>query len=302
MDNKLFDGVKGIIANSAFGKKYKCFLLIDATLKQYQKNNTLYDKLKDRKSYKVSFNHPELNGALQLSLFPLSVINVIDNELLDESINQSLNEIETDSLDSGEGRSVCGWISTGLTGEQLAEEIALSAVQSLAPGEEILIRYFDPAVFGLLMPVLDNWQKRQLLSNISTWSFIDGDGVAQVMNGDGEYKKKLNYSLGLTELNRSELSWLVVINKILRIYRKMDLSNKINEKDALMLLFPALRYFYSSFAFSEGDVTEFGLDVICAQRPFYLDEIFEIFVSQNCSKKSISYSDVKSKYLTEISI
>ncbi|WP_029686423.1 DUF4123 domain-containing protein [Tatumella saanichensis] len=302
MDNKLFDDVKGIIANSAFGKKDNCFLLIDATLKQYQKNNTLYDKLKDRKSYKVSFNHPELNGALQLSLFPLSVVNVIDNKLLDESINQSLNEIKTKNLDLGEGRSVCGWISTELTGEQLAEEIALSAVQSLATGEEILMRYFDPSVFGLLMPVLDNWQKQQLLRNINTWSFIDGDGVAQVMNGGGEYKKKLNYSLGLTELNKCEMSWLVVINKILRIYRKMNLSNKINETDAIILLFPALRYFYSLFAFSEEDVTEFGLDVICAQKPFYLDEMFERLVSKNCSKKIISYSDVKSKYLTESSI
>lgn len=175
-------------------------------------------------------------------------------------------------------------------------------MQSLATGEEILMRYFDPSVFGLLMPVLDNWQKQQLLRNINTWSFIDGDGVAQVMNGGGEYKKKLNYSLGLTELNKCEMSWLVVINKILRIYRKMNLSNKINETDAIILLFPALRYFYSLFAFSEEDVTEFGLDVICAQKPFYLDEMFERLVSKNCSKKIISYSDVKSKYLTESSI
>jgi len=301
MDKKLFDDIKRIISNAAFVKNDKCFLLIDASLKQYQSNNILYDTLKNFKSYKVYFNHPELNDALQLSLFPLSVSNVIDNGLLDKSIYHALNEIKTKNLDSGEGRSVCGWISTELTGEHLAEEIALSAMQSVTSGEEILMRYFDPSVFGLLMPVLDNWQKQQLLSNINTWSFIDGDGVAQIMNGGGECKKKLNYSLGLTELNKSEMNWLVVINKILRIYRKMNLSNKINERDAVMLLFPALRYFYSLFASSEVDVTEFGLDVICAKRPFYLDEMFEKFVSRKCNQKIIYYSDVKSKYLAESS-
>jgi hypothetical protein len=297
MNKKLFNDNRKIIIDAAFGKNEKCFLLIDASLKQYQSNNELYDVLLNLKSYVIIFNHPGLKDALQLSLFPLNVMSIRDNELLDKSIHHSLNEIKTEKLDSGEGRSVCGWISTELTGEHLAEEIASSAVQSVTSGEEVLMRYFDPSVFGLLMPVLDNWQKQQLLRNVNTWSFIDGDGIAQIVNGGGECKKKLNYSLGLTELNISEMNWLLVINKILRTYREMNLSNKINERDAVMLLFPAFRYFYSLFSSSNSDVTEFGLDVICAQRPFYLDEFFERYIKGNRSQQIISYASVKAKYL-----
>lgn len=299
MENITFYEFKEKITNAAFGKNNQCFLLIDSTLKNYQSDTSLYDTLKNFKSYTVNFHQQDLNEALHLSLFPLSAMNNEDNELLDKSIHHSLNEHKIENLDSGEGLSVCAWISTELTGEQLAEQIASSAVQSVTSGIDILIRYFDPSVFSPLMLMLDSWQIQQLLSNINTWSYIDGDCIAQVVNGDGECKRKLNYSLGLTDLNLSEMNNVSVINVILREYRKMEFINKLSERSAVMLLYPALSYFYSFFSASESDVIEFGLDVLFTQRLFYQDEVFDKYVNDNSSQKLLSYHAIKPMILNE---
>lgn len=295
MDSDFFYDVKDKITNAAFGKNGQCFLLIDSSLKQYQADVFLYDFLKDYKSYPVTFNQRELQGALPLFLFPLNIMNERDTELFNKSIYHSLNELKSERLDSGEGRSVCAWISTELTGEQLAEQIALSAVQSIQSADDILLRYFDPSVFGPLMSVLDSWQKQQLLSNIDIWSYLDGDGVAQIVNGDGQCKRKLNYSLGLTELNLVEMNRISIVNSILRAYRKMNLDHRLSEREAVKLLHPALGYFYSSFSLSDHDLVAFGLDVLLTQRPFYLDGMFDKYLLNNRSKNLQSYSDVKSR-------
>lgn len=112
-------------------------------------------------------------------------------------------------------------ISTELNREQLSESISGMIIQPLQSGNDILVRYFDPSVFGLLLSILDNWQSQQLLRDINFWCYIDGDGNAQVINGGGEQTKKLNYSLGLSEDDLSKINNILVINRVLRLYRKI---------------------------------------------------------------------------------
>jgi len=295
MSSDFFHNVKDKITNAAFGKNGQCFLLIDSSLKQYQPDNFLHDVLKNYKYYSVAFHQGELQDVLPLSLFPLQRINERDEELFNDSIYHSLNELKNEMLDSGQGRSVCAWISTELTGEQLAEQIALTAVQSIKSVGDILLRYFDPSVLCPLMPVLDNWQKQQLLSNINTWSYLDGDGVAQIVNGDCACKRKLNHSLGLTELNLEQMNRISIINTVLRAYRKINVVDRLSEREAVRLLHPALGYFHSFFSPSDNDIIEFGLDVLLSQRPFYLDGSFDKYQLNNRSKKPLSYSDAKAR-------
>ena len=271
MYNDFFQNIKIKITNAAFGKSGRCFLLIDSSLKQYQSDVFLYDLLEKHESYSVTFHQSEFRGTLPLYLFSLTTNDEKDEELFNSSIYHSLNELRIERLASGEGRSVCAWISTELTGEQLAEQIALFSVQSIQSVGDILLRYFDPSVFGPLMCVLDSWQKQQLLSNIDTWTYLNGDGVVHAVDGDGECKRKLNYSLGLTASDLEEINRVSIVNNILRAYRKMNVVDKLSECEAVKLLYPALRYFYSSFSLSDNDITEFGLDVLLSQRPFYLD-------------------------------
>lgn len=293
MSDEFFYDKRRVIFDAAFGKNGKCFLLIDASLEQYQLDGFLYDTLKSHKPFRIVFSANELQDALPLYLYPLNSIEERDNKLFDDSICHALNELKCERLNAGQGRSVCAWISTELTGIQLAEQIASLALQSIQSYGDILLRYFDPAVIGPLMPVLDSWQKQQLLSNINAWCYIDGDGIAQVVNGDGECKRKLNYSLGLTKLNVSEMRRIVDINKILCAYRKMDIVGKLSEYEAVKLLHPALGYFYSTFLPSDNDISAFGVDVLIAQRLFYQCEVFN--KSVNHGKKTLLYSTVKSK-------
>ncbi|MCG1031676.1 hypothetical protein J5S76_06750 [Bacillus amyloliquefaciens] len=299
MSNVFILDIKNKITTDAFGKNGKCFLLIDSSLKKYQSDSSLYDFLKNYESYSITFHQSELQGALPLSLFPLDLIKEKDDELFNNSIHHSLNELKSERLDSGEGRSVCAWISTGLTGEQLAEQIALTAVQSIKSVGDILLRYFDPSVLGPLIYVLDSWQKQQLLSNIDTWSYLNGDGVIQIVNGSGECKRKLNYSLGLTESDLEQINRISILNAILRVYRKRNTVDRLNECEAVKLLHPALEYFHSSFSLCNNDVIDFGLDVLLRQSPFYLDEMFGKYLCNTRSKNLQLYSDVKSKIGSE---
>lgn len=295
MSNKTFDKIKEEIFNAVFGKNGQCFLLIDAALEQYQSDMYLYDILKDYESYPVAFHQNELQGALPLYLIPLNVQKKRDNKLFNHSIYHALNELEFERINAGKGRSVCAWISTQLTWEQLSESISRSAVQPVQSGGDVLIRYFDPSVLGLLLPVLDDWQKQQLLSNINVWCYINGDGTAQIVNGDGEALKKLNYSLGLTALNLSEMSNILVINNVLRQYRRIGAMEKLSEQQAARLLHPALHYFYSHFASTGNDAIEFCIDVLTAQRLFYQDEVFDRYVLNNRNESLLVYADIKTR-------
>lgn len=293
MSNKSFDKIKEEIFNAVFGKNGQCFLLIDAALEQYQSDMYLYDILKDYESYPIVFHQNELQGALPLYLIHLNTQKERDNELFNHSIYHALNELEFERINAGKGRSVCAWISTQLTREQLSESISRSAVQPVQSGGDVLIRYFDPSVLGLLLPVLDDWQRQQLLSNINVWCYINGDGTAQIVNGDGEGLKKLNYSLGLTVLNLSEMNNISVINNVLRQYRRVQTMEKISEQQAARLLHPALHYFYLHFSSAGDDVIEFGLDVLIAQRLFYQGGVFDRYVLNNRSESLPLYTDIK---------
>ncbi|WP_048957999.1 DUF4123 domain-containing protein [Enterobacter bugandensis] len=295
MEANSFNDVKEKISSAAFSKRGNCFLLIDASLKDYQTESFLSDTLRDYKSYSIIFHHKQIQGALPLYLFPLDKLSEKDDRLFNNSIQHSLSELKQEKLEAGEGRSVCAWISTNLAGEQLAEQIALTTVQPTQSVGNILIRYFDPSVFGLLIPVLDKWQKEQLLSNINTWSYLNGDGVVHTMNGDGECRKKLNHSLGLTDRNVSEINFILFINKILRVYRNTNTIHKLSECEAGELLRPALAYYYSSFSPSESDVIEFGLDVLSAERLFYLDGLLFKYMLNRHSKEYEAYKDIKTK-------
>lgn len=295
MDNKFFHKAKEGIFNSAFAKNGRCFLLIDASLKQYQSNSFLYDALKDYQLYPVMFYQDELHDALPLYLVPLDVHSTRDNELFHNSIHHALYELGSERINAGEGRSVCAWISTPLTIEQLSENISRSAVQTVQSGGNVLIRYFDPSVFGLFLPVLDSWQKQQLLRNINAWCYIDGEATTQVVSGNGENVRKLSYSLELTDSNLVDINNIIIINNILRKYREVNGIGKVNEKEAGKLLQPALRYFHAHFSSVGEGVNEFGLDILTAQQLFYQRGLFEQYLQNKHAANLPLYSDVKSR-------
>jgi hypothetical protein len=270
--------IRGCIHDLVFGSDAECYLVIDPTLKRYHTNNEFYALLEKYDIHKVHFPHAELEGALELWLIRLNADDPKDITLLDASAVYSLSELTPEKLKSGEGRSVCGWISTGLSVERLADYIAYTAIQNVQSVGDILIRFFDPSVFGLFSLLMDDWQKQQLINNINLWSYIDGNGQFRVISGGGETRQRLNYSLGITESVLADINNITRINKILREYREVSVSERVDEIQAAQLLYPALRYFLSNFSLSDDGYIDFGIDILTSQKLFYL----------NCNPESLS--------------
>jgi len=292
--------IQKTVFEAAFERNGRCFMLIDASLKQYQSNDFLYKLLESYNPHIIKFNREELHDALPLYLVSLDFKIKQDIELFNHSIRHALTELDPGRINAGEGRSVCAWISTELNREQLSESIAGMIIQPLQSGNDVLVRYFDPSVFGLLLPVLDNWQSQQLLRDINAWCYIDGGGNAQIMNGGGDQVKKLNYSLGLSEDDFAKINNILVINKVLRSYRKNKIPETLNEQQIAELLHPAIPFFYSKFASVDDGIIDFCLDVLHARWPFYQGVLFERYMSEKCNKYLNFYADLKS--MVEIDI
>lgn len=263
-----FSDIKRSVSDSVFGGSEKIFLLIDSTLECYQSSQDFYQLVTDENIHRVAFSHPELDGALELWLIPLDKHSAQNMRLFDVSIERALNEINPDNIRLGKGRSICSWISTKLTVGQLSEYISRLAVQKVKGKGDILMRFFDPAVFSFLSVILDAWQRQQILNNIGVWVHIDGDGRPQVMSGNGEFHQKLNYSLGLTPLDLSNLGYISRMNKILLRYRTLIGVAEITEQKAAELLYPALHYFSDNYYFGDDGYIDFGIDVLVKRKRF----------------------------------
>ncbi|NUU64710.1 DUF4123 domain-containing protein [Enterobacteriaceae bacterium BIT-l23] len=263
-----FSDIKKSVSDSVFGDSEKIFLLIDPTLESYQSVQDFYQLVTDDDIHRVAFSHPELDGALELWLIPLDKNSAQNMRLFDASIECALNEINPDNIRSGKGRSICSWISTKLTIGQLSEYISRLAVQKVKGKGDVLMRFFDPAVFSFLFIILDTWQRQQILNNIDAWGYIDGDGRPQVMSGGGESHQKLNYSLGLTPLDLSNLGYISRMNKILLRYRTLIGGAEITEQQAAELLYPALHYFSDNYYLGDDGYIDFGINVLVKRERF----------------------------------
>lgn len=294
MDNRHFMEINKTVFEAAFERNGKCFLLIDASLRKYQSDDSLYKIMESHSIHSIKFNKKELHGALPLYLVPPDFKIKQDVELFNYSIRHALTELDLGRINAGEGRSVCAWISTELNREQLSESISGMIIQPLQSGNDILVRYFDPSVFGLLLSILDNWQSQQLLRDINFWCYIDGDGNAQVINGGGEQTKKLNYSLGLSEDDLSKINNILVINRVLRLYRKNKSVKTLSEQQVAELLHPAILFFYSTFSAVDDGVADFCLDVLSARWPFYQGVLFGQHILDKRNKHLNGYIDLKS--------
>ncbi|HCC5835713.1 DUF4123 domain-containing protein [Citrobacter farmeri] len=285
----LFSIKKGM-NDTIFGHGKKSFLLIDATLENYDSEPGLFEELKKHNVYPIKFSHPELVGALPLFLVELDEQVVSSQKLFEISICSALKALRPENLKQGKGRCVCGWLTSPLTIEQLSRFISNSAIQHIQGVGDILLRFFDPSVLRPLLEILDPWQQQRLLDNIDVWFYLDGNGILQSVNGEGK-SKKLSFSLGLVEKNLRDIQNIEVTNKILLEYRAKEQNIIIPEIQAIRLLRPALRFFSIHFMIEENDIFQFGVDVLTSKHEFYLSPDFSKHLPHDNSKKK--YKDIK---------
>ncbi|MCS2153169.1 DUF4123 domain-containing protein [Scandinavium goeteborgense] len=281
--------------DAVFGNNGKCFLIIDPTLERYHASTSFFEMLIKHNKHHISFPHQDLDGSLVLWLVSLDSNIPADLALFEASIAHSLNELKPENVSQGIGRIVCSWISTELSINDFSEQISHIAIQRMQNMGSILLRFFDPAVFGSLYDILDDWQRQQLLTNINAWCYLDGDGMPQIFNGDGGVFKKLNHSLGLTDSNLSKLHVIFRINRVLQRYRRLNIPEGMCERQASRILHPAMSYFLSNFDTSDEGYVDFGIDVLINTSRFYLNPTFEKYIKDTANNGLPLYHIVRSR-------
>jgi len=294
-NKNLSDNIISKINEAVFDGDGNFFILVDPVLLRYTGHDDFFQILEIRECHKVLFPHPELENAVELWLIQIDKNKADDIALFESSVIKSLTELDLDRLKSGLGRSVCSWISTNMDLQSLSQYISYTALQKTPSGGEALVRFFDPAVFGLLFDRLDHWQQQRLLSNIITWSYIDGDGLPCFMHGEDSSMPKLNFSLGFSVNEWCDIQNILRINKILRSYRENYPDGAVSELQAARLLYPALNYFSLHFTLEDEGYVGFGIDILTIN-PFLYNFIdMKKYCSVGSSDSLLSYIDVREK-------
>lgn len=292
-NKNLSDSIISKINGAVFDGDGNYFILVDPILLRYTGHDDFFQILENRECHKVLFPHPELENAVELWLIQIYKIRTDDIVLFESSVIKSLKELDIDKLKLGLGRSVCSWISTNMDLQSLSQYISYTAIQKTPSGAEAFVRFFDPAVFGLLFDRLDHWQQKRLLSNIVTWSYIDGDGLPCFVHGEDSSIPKLNFSLGFSVNEWGDVQNIVRINKILRSYRENYPDGAVSELQAARLLYPALNYFSLHFTLEDKGYVGYGVDILTIE-PFLYNFIdLKKYRLVGSSDSLLSYIEVR---------
>lgn len=72
--------------------------------------------------------------------------------------------------------AVCGWLTSPYDTAVAVKQLGHTAIQRLVSGQQILLRYYDPAIHHILWAQLGNLQRDRWLGGLSGWHFLNGDG------------------------------------------------------------------------------------------------------------------------------
>ncbi|EKQ9979408.1 DotU family type IV/VI secretion system protein [Cronobacter sakazakii] len=132
--------------------------------------------LVDHRPAPVRLPHRNLSVDRHPWLVPLNLTDAAHHALLVNSIRHALEEQHPDRLCNGGGRAVCGWLTSPYDTAVAVKQLGHTAIQRLVSGQQILLRYYDPAIHHILWAQLGNLQRDRWLGGFSGWHFLNGDG------------------------------------------------------------------------------------------------------------------------------
>ncbi|HCW3069723.1 TPA: DUF4123 domain-containing protein, partial [Citrobacter freundii] len=197
--------------------------------------SSFYNEITNRDVVRVPVATRYLSSEFEPCLVSLDLSLPEDCKLLQESIMQSLQEIEPNEILLGKGRMVCGWLSCEENIVNLADYLGKVAIQQ-HDGKDVLLRYYDPAIMISLLSILDDWQQRRLLGPIEVWSFIDGDGQFINKINQSENQLRLSYTLSLSSDNWRDINFAGIKNRVICNYRLANLSRERFSEPAVFKL------------------------------------------------------------------
>ena len=135
----------------------------------------------------VRWSHPNLLITHRPWLLPLPLATGAGCELLNISIRMALEDAQAESLQSGLGQRICGWIFSHETPIALALRFGQLAVQ-VPPrdtpklrGKRCLLGFFDPLILPILWALSNDGQRRLLFGPASQWYFVQDGNTLQTL-------------------------------------------------------------------------------------------------------------------------
>lgn len=273
-------------------KDNKCVLMVDAALlRQRTDEQEFISELDRRQVLRVPVASQYLTDEFFPWLVALDLSSFEDIDLFDKSIKLALNEIEPQKIQNGCGRLICGWLSIYGALEDASIHLGKTALQR-KKDKDILIRYYDPAVATLFWKVLDDWQRQRLLGTITNWYSIDGDGQLTHRSGLVQQYAQLSFSLSLSPESWQNIDMIVIVNLILREYRKDNIDKtRLSEVQVFDAVLPALRRAQQYMFKNKEDLVTYGLHALNVSPDFDCHPEISRLLTMQRAQPDRSYRD-----------
>ncbi|EOC0416798.1 DUF4123 domain-containing protein [Cronobacter malonaticus] len=247
------------------------YLLIDREALPDDVTHPFTRALVDQRPVPVTLPHRKLAMNSYPWLVRFDLTQSTHHALLVNSIRHALQEQHPDRLCNGGGRAVCGWLTSPYDTAVAVKQLGHTAIQRLVSGQQILLRYYDPAIHHILWAQLDNLQRDRWLGGLSGWHFLNGDGQLVSHCHTASPYPLMTFSLMLSPEDEDGIRQAGDIVRILESYRLINISqHRHDESTAISIIREALSRARHWHGFEdEADQRMLALD--CLRLHPYLD-------------------------------
>jgi hypothetical protein len=240
--NKLSDNalaITRILVDESQVYKNRCLALLDPFLTPIDEPFMKYFHNQLR-LYKVPISHPSVLKTKCPWLIELDLRDKYEQAVLSFMLDRALKQLAPQSIAVGTGQQYCAWLFTHKKTESIAKDLGLRTIQKRGRDKNILLRYYDPAVFFQLMSILDSNQQNKLLGNIEKWAMLTRQGTLNIKQQIEPVQFSLMGSLWITTDQHQKLDCIGINNQIIRSEQIKHPAKNIDEIQSLQKITPCL--------------------------------------------------------------
>lgn len=218
------------------------YLLIDREALPEDVMHPFIGALVDQRPVPVTLPHRNLSMDRHPWLIPLDLTQATHQALLVSSVRHALEEQHPDRLCNGGGRAVCGWLTSPFDTAVVTKQLGHTAIQRLISGQQILLRYYDPAIHSVLWSHLDDLQRERWLGVLSGWHYLNGDGSLVSHDHSPSPYPYMTFSLMVNPQDEIHISQTGKIVCVLERYRQAHINKpRHDEATAVTIIRRALK-------------------------------------------------------------
>lgn len=240
------------------------FLLIDREALPEDVKLPFITALAEQRPVPVRLPHRKISMDRYPWLIKLDLTQPAHHALLELSVFHAQEELHPDRLCNGGGRAVCGWLTSPYDTSTLAKQLGHTAIQRLISGQQILLRYYDPAIHSALWQQLNDLQRERWLGGLSGWHYLNGDSQLISHCHTASPYALMAFSLMLSPEDEFRIVLCSKICRTLECYRQTQINQpRHDEATAILLVRDALNRAKQLHGFNEeADQQALALDCL----------------------------------------